>query len=440
MLSYKVQCSAFFKVAFGFGDGNFAGGILMSRYTLLLAIIYLGFISLGLPDGTFGVAWPQIYQQIGAPIGMAGTIMVVGTSLAAISGFSSGRVIARFKVGPVVAASGLLTASGLLILAGAQNLAWLFVAAVPLGCGAGAVDAALNGYVAHHYTGRHMNWLHACWGIGATCGPLTMSFAIGHGAGWRAGYVVLGSVQLCLALVFLLSLRLWHKVPEQATGRSGSNETSLPAKHPEDSDRAIHRVDTASGPGRPGRKGGATANSPAGWLSLLIFILYTAVETSVGLWAATILVVSRGFSQETAGLCAAAYYGAITAGRILVGLIVERWGNRELITTGTLISLLSAGLFIVADTPVFAGVALVLLGLGFAPIYPCMMHEVPQRFAPEAVQTVIGRQSGAAALGSAAFPALAGLLAAGSLEAISWAVPVGVAALLAVTTRLNRLT
>ncbi len=381
---------------------------------LLLGIIYLGFISLGLPDGTFGVAWPQMHKALHLPIGVAGTVLVIGTLLAALSGFSSGRIIARFKTAPVVVVSCALTATGLMLLAQSQSFAGLILAAVPLGLGAGAVDASLNGYVARHYTGRHMNWLHACWGIGATCGPLLMAYAVGHALGWRGGYMVLSSAQFVLATIFLLTLRLWD---------------SEPSRRPEiREDHAVDRTPTA------------LANSPAGWLSVSTFALYVAVESTSGLWLSSILVVSRGLSLESAGLCTAAYYGSITGGRILVGLVVDRWGNRRLVTIGSAVALGGVLLFAFAATTPVAAIAVVLLGLGFAPIYPCLMHEVPRRFAPESVQVVIGRQSGAANLGGAFLPAAAGTLAQFSLESIVWVVIGGMIVLSAAIHRLNRMT
>lgn len=382
----------------------------------LLVIIYLGFTSLGLPDGTLGVAWPPMHAELGLPIGVAGVIVIVATLLTGLSGFSSGRIIARWKTGPVVLVSCVLTGGALMLISQAQSLAWLLVAAVPLGLGAGAVDAGLNGYVARHYSGRHMNWLHACWGIGATGGPLIMAAALAGGSGgWRGGYFTIGSVQLSLAAIFLLTLGLWSRVPERTAAAAA-------AEH------------------HAGRIPTLGANSPAGWLSATIFAIYVAVEMTAGVWAGSILVEARGFSQETAGVCTAGYYAAITGGRILVGFAVERMGNRRLIAAGTALALGGAVLFAFAATPWLAGGALILLGLGFAPVYPGLMHEVPRRFAPEAVQVVIGRQSGAASLGAAFLPAMAGWQAGWSLESVAWTVIAGVLLLAACIRKLDRLT
>ena len=383
---------------------------------LLLPIIYLGYISLGLPDGTLGVAWPQMHRALALPVGLAGTLALVVTLFAGCSAFFSGAILPRFGTGPVVFVSCALTGFGLLLIAQTQNLGWMLAAAVPLGFGAGAVDTGLNGYVARHYSSRHMNWLHACWGIGATSGPLLMTYALGTALGWRLGYGIIATVQLGLALLFLLTLRLWDTQPAATLGQSAPGEAKT--AHP-----------------------AAQANSEAGWLSAAVFTLYVATEATAGLWAATILVESRGMAQATAGLCTTAYYGSITGGRILSGFVADRWGNRRLVTFGLGLALLGAVLFTQATTPALALAALVLLGLGFAPVYPCMMHEVPKRFAPEAVFKVIARQSFASYIGGALLPAAAGWVATQlSPASIAWLVIAGTVLLGLVVARLNRLT
>lgn len=387
-----------------------------SRASLfLLPVIYLGFISLGLPDGTFGVAWPRMHVTLQAAVGIAGTLALVGTLFSATSSFSSGRIIARFRTGPVVLVSCILTGSGMMLVAHAQNIGWLWAAAIPLGFGAGAVDTGLNGYVARHYSGRHMNWLHACWGIGATCGPLIMAHALGTESGWRGGFYTIAAVQLSLAVVFALTLRLWDAVPTRTEPAAAGQ---------------------ASGPVRT-----TPANSAAGWLSALIFAIYVAVEGTTGLWASSILVEAREIDVARAGFCATAFYGSITTGRILVGCVVDRWGNRRLVAFGVALALAGAVLFALTHTVGFAALALVMLGLGYAPVYPCLMHEVPRRFAPKAALVVIGRQSSAAYLGGALMPAAAGGLAQQvSLESITWTVVGGVLILAAAIWRLDRIT
>ncbi len=381
---------------------------------LLLVVIYAGFVSLGLPDGTLGVAWPQAYPELSLPVGVAGTLMTVITSLAAFSGFVSGRVIARFQTGPVVLASCLLTGCALVALSEAQGLLWLYGAGIPLGLGAGAVDAGLNGFVARHYSGRHMNWLHACWGVGATCGPLVMGWAIATGHGWRGGYATLGVMQLALAAIFLATLSRWASAPEPIGPSEGDAKTTTarPLRH--------------------------TARSLVGWLSPAIFAVYVAAEMTIGVWAGTTLVVARGYTADIAALGTAVYFGAITVGRITTGFVVAHWGNRRCVQVGAGLALVGAvGFAVPSMIPVSLG-SLALMGLGFAPIYPCLMHEVPQRFVPEAVQTVIGRQSGGAYVGAAFVPAAAGALASWSLAAIPWLVAGVVAVLIVGVQQLDR--
>ena len=381
---------------------------------ILLPIIYLGFISLGLPDGTLGVSWPPLHTELDIPIGFAGTILLIATLLSGTAAFSSSRLITRFGTGPIVLVSCMLTGSALMLVSHAQNLYWLLVAAIPLGVGAGAVDAGLNGYVARHYSGRHMNWLHACWGIGATSGPLIMAAALSSGGGWRAGYFGIASAQLSLAVLFLLTLRLWNNVPERPT----------------DTGTELHFDQLPK----------AGANSPAGWLSAGIFLIYVAIEMTIGLWATSILVVARGVPQESAAICAAAYYASITFGRIGIGFIVDRVGNRRAVRIGITLAIIGASLFAFANSTPTAALALVMLGLGLAPIYPCLMHEVPRRFTPDAVQIVIGRQSGAAAFGGATLPAMGGWIAEYSLNGITWIVMAGTFGMFVAIRQLNRIT
>lgn len=379
----------------------------------LLPVIYLGFVSLGLPDGTLGVAWPQMYPELRLPIGYAGGLMIVITALAAAAAFSSGQVVGRFGTGPVVLVSGAATGLALLALSQVGGLAGLVLAMIPLGLGAGAVDAALNGFVAQHYSGRQMNWLHACWGIGATSGPLVIGFATSQGWNWRGGYVALGTAQLVLAGLFLLTLGLWARAPERLVVASGSRSGA---------------VEPTLG-----------ANSFAGWLSPAILAIYVGAELTTGLWAGSILIVARGFEPATAAMATAAYYGAITVGRIANGFVVDRWGNRRLVGLGVIVGIGGALLFTVASSVSLATVALVLMGLGFAPVYPGLMHEVPRRFVPAAVQTVIGRQAGAAGIGAAIMPAVAGAVAGSALETIPWLIVGCAVALLVAIRKLDRI-
>jgi MFS family permease len=379
----------------------------------LLGVVYLAFISLGLPDGALGVAWPRLHETLRLPIGMAGVLMFVVTLCSAASSFTSGRIIGRFGTGPVVLLSGLVTGTALILFSQARGLGWLLLAAVPLGFGAGAVDAGLNGFVARHYSGRHMNWLHACWGIGATTGPLIMAYAAGSALDWRGGYLILGALQLTLAVVFIFTLRLWEAVPLRPAEEHASEGSGSPT---------------------------LGANSTAGWLSGVIFAIYVTAEGTVGLWAGSILVEGRGIALRPAGQAVTAYYGALTLGRILVGFAVDRIGNRRLVRAGLAVAL--GGVVAFAFSPGFPGMVLglVLAGLGFAPVYPGLIHEVPRRFSPAAVQTVIGRQVCGAYVGLATLPPLLGALAQVSLEAVAPVVLVVAGLLIGAVAWLDRLT
>ncbi|MFM8359528.1 MAG: MFS transporter [Verrucomicrobiota bacterium] len=381
----------------------------------LLPVIYLGFISIGLPDGAFGVAWPRMHRDLHVRVELAGTMLVFVTLLSAASSLASGTLLGRFGTGRVVFASCLLTAGAQWIVSQAQGLGWLVAAALPLGLGAGAVDAGLNGHVARHYSGRHMNWLHAAWGLGATGGPLLVNWAITHQGSWRPGYLIAAIFQTLLALLFLATLGAWPR-PAGTPGHSSNS----------------------SNPGV--RFGPATANSAAGFLSVGAFGLYVASETTLGLWAGSVLVVSRGLSQETAGAGVAAYFGAITAGRVLVGFVADRWGNRRLIRAGLLLALIGTLLLAVSPGGVLPCLALALAGLGLAPVYPSLMHETPRRFTALAAPVVIGRQTSAAYLGAAVLsPAVGALARVTSLESACWMAAGGVLALLLVVGRLDRI-
>ena len=351
----------------------------------LLALIYFAFISLGLPDGVVGVAWPAMRVALGQPIEAAGLITLVVTGCSALSGFASGFVLKRLSAGVVVMLSGWSTGLALLGIAFAPSFAVLLLLAVPLGLGAGAVDAAMNHFVARHYSSRHMNWLHGCWGVGATVGPLIMGAALASAGGWRFGYQAIGALQMALALAFLLSLYLWQLAP-----------TVDPTAH-----------ESAQGAARkPLRR-------LALWLAPALFLLYAAVEVGTSLWAATVLIEQRHLPASTAGLWVSGFFGAIMLGRFATGLVSQRLGNRSLVRYGLLLAIAGAAIFSLNLTPAWTALAgLALLGLGCAPVYPSLMHEAARRFDAQTAARVIGRQVGSAYIGCMALPALLGLMGA----------------------------
>jgi fucose permease len=257
-----------------------------------------------------------------------------------------------------------------------------------LGCG--AVDAGLNNFVAQHYSARHMNWLHGFWGVGVTIGPLILGAAMAGSGGWQRGALTLGLMQLTLAVVLLCTLRLWHQAP---------------AAH------APHTEDHANPSATP--RWVSQAPKPlALWLAPFTFFVYVAAEGSFGLWLASILVGSRQFTPAQASVWVSVYFGAIMTGRFAIGMVADHFGNRRLVRWGIALSLVGALLF-VANGPTWLSLtALALVGLGFAPVYPSLMHETARRFAPDVARAVIGRQAGCAYVGAAFLPPLLGLLAA----------------------------
>jgi fucose permease len=384
-------------------------------HTALLGLVYLSFISIGLPDGMLGVAWPAIRLQMDQPLAAVGAITMAMTACSAAASLLAGSVVQRIGTGAVVAGSCLLTALGLLGFAVAPSFGWLVALAIPLGVGAGAVDASLNHFVSAHYSSRHMNWLHGFWGVGATTGPLVMGAALASEGGWTAGARNIGLMQLGLALVLFATVSLWSRETAQA---------------PADEDQ----------PGQP-----AADRSPpplAMWLAPLCFLFYVSAEMGTGLWAASILVTDRGLAAGDASVWVSLYFGAITVGRFAVGLVANRVGNRRLVRLGIGVAMAGALVFALpAVFGAFSPVGLVIMGLGCAPIFPSLMHETARRFPPEVVRQLIGRQMTCAYAGSSVVPAAFGLLATwAGLQTVMPVVVVLLLVLLLVTSRLDRLT
>ena len=386
------------------------------NHFILLGVIYFAFISLGLPDSVLGVAWPSMRVSLGQSLEAAGLITLVLTVCSAFSSFVSGAVIKRMGTGPLVMASGALTGLALIGFSVTPSFAVLLLLAVPLGLGAGSVDAALNHFVAAHYSSRHMNWLHGCWGVGATLGPIIMGAALAgtsSALGWAGGFRHIALIQLALALLFLLTLPLW------------SRERSAPAEE-------HHHESFVRKPLHP----------MAPTLAASLYLAYAAVEVSTGLWAASILVEGRGLTSGTAGLWVSCFFGSIMAGRFATGLIAERVGNRRLVRYALMVAAAGAALFSMDGLPPMASLAgLIVLGVGCAPIYPSLMHETARRFDAETARKVIGRQVGFAYVGGALMPASMGLLAAAlGLGAIMPAVLLAVITLLVLSEVLNTIT
>lgn len=352
---------------------------------LLLAVIYLAFISLGLPDALLGSAWPLMYPEFGVPVSYAGGISMIIAAGTIVSSLQSDRLTRLLGAGKVTALSVGMTAAALLGFSFSHSFWALCLWAVPYGLGAGSVDAALNNYVALHYASRHMSWLHCMWGIGASVGPSIMGALLAGGGPWNGGYRVVGLLQLALTAVILLSLPLWGRQTPGKGGEKGSAAAPLTL-------RQVVAI--------PGAKAVMGA-----------FFCYCALESTAGLWASSYLTLYRAVPAETAAGFASLFYLGITAGRALNGFLTVKFSDTALIRLGqgVLLAGIAALLLPLSQAAALAG--LVLIGVGCAPIYPCIIHSTPAHFGPERSQAVIGVQMACAYTGSCLMPPLFGLLA-----------------------------
>ncbi len=349
--------------------------------SLLLAIIYIAFISLGLPDSLLGAAWPTLHDELSVPLSYAGVITMIISGGTILSSLLSDRLTRKLGTGLVTASSVLLTAAALLGFSLSDRFSLLCLWAIPYGLGAGAVDAALNNYVAVHYAARHMSWLHCMWGVGATISPYIMSAALSGGKGWQSGYGTVAILQLVLTAFLFLSLPLWKR---QASA------DAQPQK-------AAARKNVFAIRGVPA--------------ILVCFFGYCALESTAGLWASSYLVTARGIDENTAARFASLFYIGITLGRLLCGFVADRLGDRALIRIGIaviFVGLLCVGLPFDADALALAG--LIVIGFGCAPIYPSIIHSTPQRFGEENSQAIVGIQMASAYVGSTFMPPLFGAL------------------------------
>lgn len=351
------------------------------RHLVLLVIIYIGFISLGLPDTVLGVAWDSMRRELGTPVYYAGFLTTLLTICSAVSAFFSGEILRRTGTGRLLMICGFVTGCSLLGYAFSPAFWCLLLFAIPLGFGQGAVDTGMNYYVARHYTSRDMSWLHCCWGLGASCGPGLVTLILASGGSWRWGYVTVGAIQLGLALLFSLTLGLWSD-PE------GGDEKKT--AFAEGTVRFCLRF----------------------WFCPLMMLLYCGIEFSMGLWVYQFLAGCRGFSAEAAGYAVAGYWGMLTAGRFLIGCVANRLGNRRQIRLSMVLSFTGPLLLTVPGPAALILCAVGLIGFAFASFYPAMMHAAPERFDDVTAATVIGYQGGAAMLGAAVIPAAFGYLAA----------------------------
>ena len=349
--------------------------------SLLLPVIYLAFISLGLPDSVLGAAWPSMYGELGAALSWAGVVSMIVSLGTIVSALCSERLTLRLGPGGVTAVSVLLTAVALLGFSLSGQFWQLCLWAVPYGLGAGSVDAALNNYVALHYESRHMSWLHCMWGLGASAGPVIMGRALAGGS-WQGGYRTIALLQFALTAVLLLSLRLWKR----------------PQANVEGADFKPHPIpELLRRPGVP--------------QVLVCFFCYCALESTAGMWAASYCTLVRGIDAGTAARWASLFYVGITVGRGVSGFLTMKVNDQNMIRLGQ--ALIAAGTVLIllptGQGTLFAG--LITVGLGCAPIYPSIIHETPLNFGREVSMSMTGLQMATAYVGTCLVPPLFGLLA-----------------------------
>ncbi len=356
-------------------------------YSILLLIIYIAFISLGLPDSLLGSAWPVMRQEFQVPLSYAGIISMIISGGTILSSLMSDRLTKKLGTGLVTAVSVFLTAAALFGFSASTQFYMLCIWAVPYGLGAGAIDAALNNYVAIHYSSRHMSWLHCFWGVGTIISPYIMSYAITRPFSWNGGYRIVSVIQLAITALLFFCLPLWKKAGN-TDGESDNDKSS------------------ASG-------GLLNALRIKGVSQVLAgFFAYCAAESTVGLWASSYLVQARNIPAKQAASFASLFFIGITAGRFLSGLVTERLGDRKLIRIGSLTA--AFGILCIAlpiSASWFSLCGFIIIGLGCAPVYPSIVHSTPYNFGKENSQAIIGLQMACAYVGSTFMPPLFGLIA-----------------------------
>lgn len=354
-------------------------------FQLLLAIIYLSFISLGLPDSLLGSAWPMMCSDFSVPLSYAGivsTIICLGTI---VSSLQSDRLTLRFGTGKVTAFSVAMTAIALFGFSISGSFWMICLWAIPYGLGAGGVDASLNNYVALHYESRHMSWLHCMWGVGAATGPYIMGYALSGGMGWNGGYRYIAIIQIVLTVILFLSLPLWKRRTVQVDEKGETNRKSL----------TIRDVVSIKGAKQV----------------FVAFFCYCALEQTAGLWATSYMHLFKGVSKEKAASYAAMFYIGITVGRAISGFITMKLKDDQMIRLGQAIILLGIIVLFIPATAEVSLIGLIMIGLGCAPIYPCIIHSTPRHFGEEKSQAIIGAQMAFAYIGCLTMPPLFGLIA-----------------------------
>lgn len=354
-------------------------------FQCLLAIIYLAFISLGLPDSMLGSAWPDMYMEFGVPLSYAGIISAIIAAGTIVSSLQSDRLTLKLGTGKVTALSVAMTAIALFGFSTTYNFWLLCLWAVPYGLGGGSVDAALNNYVALHYESRHMSWLHCMWGVGAATGPYIMGFALTRGMGWNSGYRIVSMMQIVLTIVLFLSIPLWKKRGSETTEEVEQKREPMALKD-------VLRI-----------KGAKEV--------LICFFCYCAIEQTAGLWASSYMNLYKGVPIDKAASFGSMFFIGITVGRAISGFLTMKLSDVKMIRLGQGLILLGVLIMMLPTKEIVALVGLIMIGLGCAPIYPCIIHSTPAHFGEDKSQAVIGVQMAFAYMGVLGMPPLFGVIA-----------------------------
>ena len=371
-------------------------------FHLLLAVIYLAFISLGLPDSLLGSAWPTIYQEFQVPVSYAGIIYMIICAGTIVSSLQSDRLTKALGSGKVTALSVLMTAAALWGFSVSSAYWMLLLWAIPYGLGAGGVDASLNNYVALHYESRHMSWLHCMWGVGASVGPYIMSYALMQGQSWHMGYRYISFIQIGLTILIILSLPLWKERPKQTAKAepqvvSQAEQQTVSQSEPQAREKSLSIMEIIRIPGAK--------------QVMLMFFCYCALEQTAGLWASSYLVLKHGLDTETAASFGSLFFIGITIGRAISGFITMKLNDNRMIRMGQMIIVVGIALMCLPLGYQVALAGLIIIGLGCAPIYPCVIHSTPDTFGADKSQAIIGVQMASAYVGNLVMAPLFGLIA-----------------------------
>ena len=386
-------------------------------FSCLLLIIYLSFISLGLPDALLGSAWPIMHEELRVPISYSGGIYMLISCCTILSSLKSESLNLHFGTGKITAFSVLLTALALFGFSQSHSFYMLILFAIPYGLGAGSVDAALNHYVALHYSSRHMNWLHCMWGIGASLGPYIMGYVLQRGESWSRGYLLIAVLQAALTFILFLSLGLWKGKDAEKRKRKSFLESDK-----ESSKKAFRK---SSADGKMLLSFREIFALPGAKECIAAFFFYCAIEQTIGLWSGSFMVYSLQIDAKLAASLVALFYFGITFGRFLAGIFSAKWTDEQMILGG--IGILFGGILLLflaayfSERRVFGSefrqliiiLSLLFMGLGCAPIYPAIIHSTPRNFGAENTSALIGKQMAAAYIGSLSLPPLFGVLAKG---------------------------